>query len=409
MPTTSRDTKSVEVRGSPEIDQPSADLRLMPRLCFMRRLAILVLLTAARYGNACFWDRDTLVTEAKGFPDVLQAIVGRFDRNPDHFYSMRLERVAKEIAIHPGQLDLYDDAGVAASHLGHQDQAIDWMERKRKASSAASADQRYRTESNEGTFELLAWMNDPKRSDHRKQLEQGIAYIEAGLKINPHAHFDREVYQLAFMKWLDKGGAEKRLADFMPFNGFGDASSEPARQAQIRGITGLIVLGSAWESPDLLNMLSTTLGKPHAAPSMAYMALLRARELTKAGKPSFGGDETPIFSTLVDTDRPYVESQFHSLRSEADAWQARRAEFMKGQFALGKHPDTDPQFWAGWKDEGPKPPEPMGWWQRHMVSSNANFAVPMIAFMVTLTVSVLVVYTLLKKLWRRYRPGATRG
>ena len=42
---------------------------------------------------ACLWDRDTPADEAKGMPEVVAVLTGRFERNPPLFYEMRLARV----------------------------------------------------------------------------------------------------------------------------------------------------------------------------------------------------------------------------------------------------------------------------------------------------------------------------
>lgn len=334
----------------------------------MRLLTGIVAFAVAASASACFWDRDTLVDEAKEFPTVLNAIVGRFERNPPLYYQVRLERVRQEIANDPSRLDLYDDAGVAASRLGHQDEAIDWMEKKRKAMDPdIDPDVRYRTESNEGTFKFLAWM----ASDHKnpKLLDEAIAEIQAGLNINPHAHFDRERYQLAFMKWL-RGARSAPLVEDLPWNGQ-NARDVNSRDAQVKGLVGLIVLGPAWESPDVLNALGGTLAVyPGEYVSLGYFAFLRRDELLAAGVMAFYDDLASKLeeSTLDQADRPYVEGEYKRLRKEADDYASARQSFMVERLRVGRHPDTDPAFWDGWVEPPAPEVQPMSFWHR-------NFAV----------------------------------
>lgn len=92
-------------------------------------LTVLVLVPAA--GRACIWDRDTLEHEAKGLPDVVQVITGRFERNPPLFYEMRLRRVTAVLRARPDDLAAYDDAGAACDRLGKGDDALAWMAKKR--------------------------------------------------------------------------------------------------------------------------------------------------------------------------------------------------------------------------------------------------------------------------------------
>ena len=117
---------------------------------------VAVAIRAATPASACLWDRDTLDNEARGIPDVIRVITGRFERNPPLYYQMRLDRVQKEVRSSPARLDLYDDAAVACDRLGRDDDAIQLMERKREilgsSTMAASADHRYRLHANLGTF-----------------------------------------------------------------------------------------------------------------------------------------------------------------------------------------------------------------------------------------------------------------
>src|SRR3954463_10065567 len=79
---------------------------------------------------ACLWDRDTPADEAKGMPEVVAVLTGRFARNPPLFYEMRLGRVTAQLRDHPDDLNAYDDladydnAGVACDRLGRGDEAI---------------------------------------------------------------------------------------------------------------------------------------------------------------------------------------------------------------------------------------------------------------------------------------------
>ena len=83
---------------------------------------------AGTLAAACLWDSDTLAMEAKGLPDVVDAIGGRFDRNPDLYYVMRLARVMKVIDADPHVHAEYGDAAVALDKLGRGGEAIELLE-----------------------------------------------------------------------------------------------------------------------------------------------------------------------------------------------------------------------------------------------------------------------------------------
>jgi hypothetical protein len=46
----------------------------------------------------------------------------------------------------------------------------------------------------------------------------------------------------------------------------------------------------------------------------------------------------------------FNEGEFKRLREEADAWQNHRTEFMLARLKEGHHPDTDADFWKGYKE-----------------------------------------------------------
>lgn len=62
----------------------------------------------------------------------MEAISGRFDRNPPLHYEMRIRRVRGELAESPDDLALHDDIAVAFDRLGKSDEALKWIERKRR-------------------------------------------------------------------------------------------------------------------------------------------------------------------------------------------------------------------------------------------------------------------------------------
>lgn len=125
-------TQVLDLRGAPR-DNAGIFSR---RSCYepVRLTGILPLLIVLCFtfpANACLWDDDTLETEARGVPDAVRVITGRFERNPDLYYEMRLARVTKQLGSTPEKLELSDDAGVACDRLHRDDKAIAWMTKKR--------------------------------------------------------------------------------------------------------------------------------------------------------------------------------------------------------------------------------------------------------------------------------------
>ena len=151
---------------------------------------------------ACLWDRDTPANEAKRMPEVVAVLTGRFERNPPLFYRIRLARVTAQLQSHPEDLAGYDDAGVACDRLGHGDEAISWMEKKRAqlekldASRPEMKEQRYRYHANLGTFLVHRWVRQGADRSKIDEVKAARDEIAKALQINPNAQFGREKYQL---------------------------------------------------------------------------------------------------------------------------------------------------------------------------------------------------------------------
>ncbi len=355
----------------------------------MRRLLLPLFILAAIGGiatqtRACLWDRDTLAAEARGLPGVIDIIVGRFDRWPDEVYATRLERVEREIEADPTRLDLYDDAGVACDRLGQHTEAIEWMARKRAALDAASGDQadhEYRYLANLGTFHAHRWLANGANREDMGDIERARDLIADAIELNPDAHFGREKYQLAAIKWIidaptDKtsphAGAFVRWTRDFPFldpepvRVYSIADEIPSEQV-IEGLAGLVVLGNAQSSIDIHYAIATV-ARAHGDSHVAYLALLRCDELLRDGHRPISGALQPLgrftsdgtaFTEVIDTGpRAQVEAYFETARRAAINRNDARDTYILAQIAAGKHPDTHTDFMSGYKDpRAPRPPD----------------------------------------------------
>lgn len=327
---------------------------------------------------ACLWDRDTPTDEAKGMPEVVAVLTGRFERNPPLFYEMRLARVTAHLESHPEDLASYDDAGVACDRLGRSDEAISWMEKKRaqlekhENSLPDMNEQRYRYDANLGTFIAHRWIRQGANRSKIDEVKAARDEIAKALEINPNAHFGREKYQLQAIQWIVDPPKAAGLADLPNLLGWsmGMIQEQPdAQQADdaVRGLAGLIVLGNAWESVDIFHALNAALqndtldfarNRDGGRNTLAYFAWLRCRELIDAGKSSMLPD-APKGDALKETLRrpDFVEGgslldpAFTKLRAEADAWHTARNAFMTRRLNEGRHPDSDPSFWDGYTEQ----------------------------------------------------------
>lgn len=336
-----------------------------------------------RPATACMQDRDSLEIEARGVPDVIQAISGRFARNPPLFFTMRLQRTVRELQADPSRLDLYDDAAVACDRISRSDEAIIWIEKKRaqleklNSKNPKVRDHWYRYWANIGTFRAHRWLRAGADRKHIGEMKQARDEIRRAIKINPGAHFGREKYQLKAMEWIvapskipakpalgevpDFLGLHKQTYDYAPKNelerlGYGDA---------VRGLTGLIILGNAWESVDVYHALKNAMHIDHRS-TLVYLSKLRLQELIRDGRHSLHPQAPtgPKLATLIASQEPSgydpagtppkeLDNIYRRLRDEADAWHARRTEYMTARLKQGRHPDWDSRFWDEWNDPGP--------------------------------------------------------
>lgn len=227
----------------------------------MKAAVAFFLVLAPSAAKACLWDSDTLAAEAKGLPGVIEAIVGRIDVNPPLYYEMRLARVTKLIAANPSNLEAYDDAAVACDRLGKGDAAIGWISKKISHTpplSVSTKETWYRTHANMGTFYAHKWIRIGAPSDLHL-LDKAVAELEAALKINPDAHFGREIVQVNLIKLIieDKRPAPKKhdydeskaLTDWRAMK----RAIGTTKFAQ--GLIGIMTLGSGTESIDMISLL----------------------------------------------------------------------------------------------------------------------------------------------------------
>ncbi|WP_294229986.1 hypothetical protein [Prosthecobacter sp.] len=369
----------------------------------MRFFQLLLYLILAGPLAACLWDRDTIAMEARGRLEVVETMVGWFDRYPSEYYQMRLDRVRRELDTEPARLDLYDDAAVACDRLGKHDEAVTWMEKKAAAMAGLpgqeTADHRYRLHANLGVFRTHQWIKSPDRDSNSEKLDLAIREVKSALQINPNAHFGRESAHLGLLEWWKAGLSSRRDRDpkldsielaHDGLAGHPAASGASPNQGFVKGMCGLIQMGSAQESVDVHALAACGLIHDRSAPGvpdvhylLSYLSCLRTAELMAEGK-------TPVFANgnfrawlrqeTYDEDIKKTRSEqerlvqtaelltrglsmwgsranmsdltrwFHQARQAAKDRLNAKTTFMRTRLAAGLHPDTHPEFWTGWTE-----------------------------------------------------------
>lgn len=338
-------------------------------------------------GKACLWDSDTLAMEAQGRIEVLETVLGWYDRFPPLYYEKRLERVTREAAQNPEKLELYDDAGVACDKLGKVDQAIEWMKKKEAAMASLPAEKakehRYRYLANLGTFHAHRWIKTPDRERAPADIDLAIRLITEAIKINPNAHFGREKTQLVLLQWLrdpQKGEYDSYADDPLTtqaLNCFSELLHAHPVPDPVKGLCGIIQIGAGQDSVDLHLLLTHELGQhDREASTLSYVLYLRVAEMLfrESRKPFIKGfanlqgkfhpidseDSITELARYLMRGRRNIMTPTHNLApvarwffdSRAAAIQRRsdKDAFMMTRLSEGKHPDTHPDFWAGWKE-----------------------------------------------------------
>lgn len=323
----------------------------------------IVLIVVCSSSSACLNDRDSLAMENRRFPDMAQIIVGRFERNPSKYYELRIDRLAAKGAL---SLTEYDDLAVAYDRVGKDDLAVQTIQAKGKRMQAGAATKMdlYRYHANLGTFQAHRWLLQGAKADRVEEMNEAIRNIGRAIELNPDAHFGREAVQLDLMRWTVAVKTGKTTKPFIQWLGYDVVAGK--KDDVLKGLLGLVALGAAWESVDVYWAMTAVLDQ--AASSLADFAALRVDELEEAGKKSLLGVSwrrrtAEIFKELHRFGKAEVwinhepsvgiRNTYAIWRKNADAYHASRVAFLEASFAKGRHPDTDPNFWNGYKEVPP--------------------------------------------------------
>lgn len=253
----------------------------MARMLSRRLLPLLLLLISAV--SPCLWDYDTLKQERRRFPTTLELITGQFPRHSDSYYQWRVKDRTERMAAGELSPEMFDDLAVAHSKLGHDQRAIELMGEKEAAHPGL-----YETVANLGTFHI-----------HAGQLQTGADHVIEAIRINPDAHFGREIYQEMLVRYVLETRAQAdhpklplqvaplshaRDAGELGFwsfvlkdRGVGKAGQPEELIRAQRGVMGMMRFGNH-TSPVLLEALSDLLlvDRANDAKRLAARALLKA-------------------------------------------------------------------------------------------------------------------------------------
>ena len=251
----------------------------------------------------------------------------------------------------------------------------------------------YRYYANNGTFWAHRWLRNGANRAKIGEMKTARDMIAQAIQDQAERAFWPRKYQLMAMDWIanpyEKDAKGKpyaqTLADFM------SNSNSLAYGSSITGLSGIVVLGNAWESIDIFHALSGALAGNDKA-TLQYLAILRCRELMTSGKKSLLPDDksAPSLEARLRIDdeslnyvgnlagihinlqnQAAIETVYKRLRTEAEEWQTHRTSYMMARLKAGRHPDTDKTFWKDWHDTKP-PSLDVAWYSEREAKSRNN-------------------------------------
>ena len=228
----------------------------------------------------CGWDADTIAMEKRTFPSVHELITGKFLQHSQAFYYWRVNDRMEKIQLFPDSLNYYDDLAWALNKVGQPEKGVEVMLQKEKNSPGL-----YETYANLGTCYI-----------HCNQYEKGLPYIKKAIKINPNAHFGREIYQQHLVEYVlskkDKAGnfslplgtKNDNFYHYLKKHQFKGATQDEIAKA-VKGVGGMMKF-SNHNSPILLEALGDLLSQANVgvdpgAGHLSSRAYLKASFLVK--------------------------------------------------------------------------------------------------------------------------------
>ncbi|MBK8206020.1 MAG: hypothetical protein IPK87_04395 [Planctomycetes bacterium] len=334
-------------------------------------LALTVLCGAVH--ACCIWDNDFLEDEMLPWPDALDTVAGRIERQPAAYYETRLDKALRE-TLPGGRVHNLVVAAQCLDQLNRQEEAI--------AMLRPLLDEVLPAAERTSVRGLLALMfTNLWWQGGTTHISPSVCIAEARIH---NAGLPRSHFLDAILGWAEKTDPAEMggmLADMFGLRHAGLKTALTTNgQLRDRGLEGaadvllaMIRLHPLWENFDTFYTLSLAWAVD-GRQALAHMARLRAWELHAQGKlsrvpniesvtdikaitvarqPTMGvmKDMTP----LEPKYRAALDECYAAYREYGNAWQAARRDYVANTLAAGTAGD-DPAFWAGFKVPRPSLP-----------------------------------------------------
>ena len=196
---------------------------------------------------ACINDGASIHFEKQRFPEEEDLISGKFHIHSKDFYQWRIKDRLSKLKKEPNNPALLDDLSVSYEKTGQTQLAIDTLQ-----SVLHKYPNRYETLANLGTFYI-----------HHQNYEKGLELLRNAIKINPAAHYGREIYQIKVVEYIISLNKKPPFAfpiqknkDFSDFL-LKDIKKSEQKEELIRaivGVSGMLKFGNS-DSSILLEIL----------------------------------------------------------------------------------------------------------------------------------------------------------
>src|SRR5262249_20723906 len=156
-------------------------------------------------------------------------------------------------------------------------------------------------------FYYHRWLKQGAVRSDLSDIQKAKQLLGEAIRVNPKAHFGREKYQVLAMDWLL---SPKKQLETVEIDFEGDPEDPNSHQKMkvipsfikglsgrdsvdevrkkypdaVRGLAGLIALGSSWENVDVFHNLALALRLLDSSTALSAVASLRAWELLAQGK-----------------------------------------------------------------------------------------------------------------------------
>lgn len=356
----------------------------------IRRIVLFGLILASPL-NAGLWDSD----RPENLPSAYDAIGGRFDQFPPEYYQHRLDAALPEIAklepitdkANERQIEqiaataaLFDQAAVAHFRRGEFADAIILLDRKNQLlnliqheRTATARQHRMKALANKAACLHHRW----RKSGSSAPDDLGLAReILADLRQSDEYNADAR-WSLLEISWLTERRTYEIGADpvFTNMLALKDASFRGSLDegAVVRNglggcipwLTRRITYEDGWNDVDLFYAYSLALFLSGRKEESLF-AWFRVCELIDEGHTTrvINAPGPKTLKRLMGVHLEGVEDQtaagklYRKLREECDRWRKSRNAYLLTRIGQGKHPDTQADFWSGWRLEDPGTPEP---------------------------------------------------